>query len=103
MTLAGPREVKPGADARLHLRIVGRVQGVFYRATTQKAARALALYGWVRNCRDGGVELVAEGQVADCESLLEHCQRGPPGALVTEIDTEWGEPTGEFTDFEVRY
>ena len=95
--------MKPQAEARLHLRIIGRVQGVFYRATTQKAARALALSGWVRNCREGGVELVAEGPVADCESLLAHCRGGPPGALVTGIDTEWSEPTGEFTDFEVRY
>lgn len=38
----------------------------------------LALYGWVRNCREGGVELVVEGPVADCEPLLEHCRRGPP-------------------------
>ena len=95
--------MKPEADARLHLRIIGRVQGVFYRATTQKAARALALYGWVRNCRKGGVELVAEGPVADCKSLLEHCRRGPPGALVTRIDIEWSAPTGEFSNFEVRY
>lgn len=95
--------MKPEAEARVHLRIIGRVQGVFYRATTQKAARALALCGWVRNGGEGGVEIVAEGPVADCESLLAHCRSGPPGALVTGIDVEWGEPTGEFTDFEVRY
>jgi len=69
----------------------------------QKAARALALRGWVRNCRGGDVELVAEGPVADCESLLTHCRSGPPGAQVTGIDAEWGDPTGEFTNFEVRY
>ncbi len=94
--------MKPEAEARLHLRISGRVQGVFYRATTQRTARALALRGWVRNCREGGVELVAEGPVADCESLLARCRRGPPGAQVTGIDIEWGDPTGEFTDFDVR-
>ena len=53
--------MKPEAEARVHLRIIGRVQGVFYRATAQKAARALALCGWVRNGGAGGGEGVAGG------------------------------------------
>ena len=78
------------------------MQGVFYRATAQRAARRLMLGGWVRNCSDGSVELVAEGSMADCRSLLEDCRSGPAGAQVDGIDTEWAEATGEFAVFEVR-
>ena len=50
------------ARARIHCFIAGRVQGVSYRAYTQREATQLGLGGWVRNCADGRVELVAEGE-----------------------------------------
>ena len=50
-------------NRRIHLWVSGRVQGVFFRATTREVAVALGLRGWVRNLPDGRVEVVAEGGV----------------------------------------
>lgn len=88
---------------RLHARIEGRVQGVFYRASTQQRARELGLRGWVRNCADGTVELDAEGPRAACEKLLEYCREGPPAARVTSIEADWHDATGSHEDFRVRH
>lgn len=87
---------------RMRLRINGRVQGVFYRATSCREARRLGLTGWVSNRPDGTVELVAEGGEEPCRQLLETCHEGPPAARVTDVDVSWEEPTGEFGTFEVR-
>ena len=89
--------------ARLQLRVHGRVQGVFYRLSAQTEARRLGLTGWVRNCPDGTVEMVAEGDRAALEQLLSYCWKGPAAARVDEIETDWGETTGEFFDLELRY
>ena len=89
--------------ARLHLRITGRVQGVFYRVTAQRAARQLGLTGWVKNRDDGSVELVVEGPIPACEALRAQCESGPPGARVTELVAHWSESSGGFEDFDVRH
>jgi acylphosphatase len=91
------------ADVRLRARISGRVQGVFYRASTEREARALGLHGWVRNCPDGTVELVAEGSRPACEALLEYCRHGPPAARVQAIEADWQPASGRFDGFGVRY
>lgn len=63
----------------------GRVQGVFFRATTQQTARQLGLTGWVRNLPDGGVELIACGAPARLEELERWLWQGPPSARVEEV------------------
>ncbi|HEV2865409.1 MAG TPA: acylphosphatase [Allosphingosinicella sp.] len=70
------------------LRVHGSVQGVFYRAWTVETARALGLSGWVRNRRDGSVEIVAAGPEEALARLVEACRRGPPSAQVERIDVE---------------
>ncbi|MCA9685775.1 MAG: acylphosphatase [Myxococcales bacterium] len=90
------------APQRLHLVVRGRVQGVYYRASTQDQARRLSLGGWVRNLPDGSVELVAEGPRGRLEILQDWCAEGPPAAEVTEIVPHWLVATGEFADFQVR-
>lgn len=90
-------------EARLHLLISGRVQGVWYRASTRTRARDLGLTGWVRNLPDGRVEALAEGPGAALEALLAWCHDGPMLARVSAIDTTWGEATGEFSSFEARH
>jgi len=91
------------AKARAHLMIRGRVQGVFYRAETMDQARALGLVGWVRNRRDGAVEVVAEGERDRIEQLIAWCWQGPSLAHVTEVEVEWLAPAGEFSEFRVAY
>lgn len=63
----------------------GRVQGVFYRNWTIEQARALGLTGWVRNLGSGEVEILANGADADIAELIQRCRRGPPAALVEEV------------------
>ena len=81
----------------------GRVQGVYFRASTRDRARQLGLAGWVRNRSDGGVELVAEGGKQQLEQFVILCRSGPPGAAVAEVNVEWQEGTGEFAGFTVKY
>jgi acylphosphatase len=68
------------------LRIHGRVQGVFYRGWSVEAARALGLRGWVRNRRDGTVEMLVQGEAEQVESMIARCREGPPVARVERID-----------------
>ncbi len=88
---------------RIHACISGRVQGVFYRASTYEKALSLGLKGWVKNLPDGRVELVAEGPHDKIEELLKWCKQGPPGARVTNIEVEMEEPSRDFTGFSIRY
>ena len=76
------------ADTKRRLRIHGRVQGVFFRAWSAEAARALGLRGWVRNRSDGTVEMLAAGDEGAVERLIAQCRTGPPAARVERIDVE---------------
>lgn len=87
---------------RLHLTIHGRVQGVCFRATAAEEARRLGLTGWVRNLREGTVELIAEGKVSALQQLLAWCRHGPPPAHVTRVEETWDAATGEFPEFAIR-
>jgi acylphosphatase len=78
------------------------VQGVNFRAHTQQQARQLGLSGYALNLRDGGVEVVAEGEQSALETLLRWLHRGPPAASVGSVNSCWGAATGEFRNFEVR-
>ncbi len=87
---------------RVELRVEGVVQGVYYRESTRREATRLGLVGWVRNTRDGAVELVAEGPPAALESLVQWCRRGPPAARVDALTRSDLAATGEFTEFHVQ-
>ncbi len=71
----------------LRVVVAGRVQGVWYRAWTEKQAKALGLDGWVRNRRDGTVEAVFSGDGAVVESMLKALWEGPPLANVSAVDS----------------
>lgn len=83
--------------------ISGRVQGVFFRATTRRKAQQTDLTGWVRNRPDGKVEAVFEGPTAAVRKMVSWCHEGPRMAQVESVDVDWSEPTGEFGGFSVRY
>jgi acylphosphatase len=93
----------PADPARLRLIVTGRVQGVGFRYATVDEAARLQLVGWVRNCRDGSVEIVAEGPRQRLERLAVWSHGGPRGALVDNVCAHWGEATGECADFSIRY
>lgn len=91
------------AQQRLHARIYGNVQGVSFRFHTVQQANERGLTGWVRNNRDGTVEVVAEGAADALESFHQWLYRGSPAARVERVDADWPAATGEFTRFDVMY
>ena len=94
-----------GSDlASFHAIVRGHVQGVFFRDFVRTRARALGLSGYVRNLRQlRAVEVKAEGGRRQLEELLEHLHRGPAGAIVEDVEVEWGNYSGDFSDFAITY
>ncbi len=86
---------------RAVLTIAGRVQGVFYRQSTKNTADQLGLTGWVKNCREGSVEAIFEGDQEIVEAAIEWCWQGPPSAQVVDITIKWHDFQDEFSDFKV--
>lgn len=80
----------------------GRVQGVWYRAHTERRARELGVVGYVRNLADGSVEIVVEGEPSRVDSLLEWTWQGSPHCRVTAVEVE-ERPLVPFTSFDTRY
>ena len=74
------------------LRIHGRVQGVYYRASMVAEATRLGLHGWVRNRADGSVEALVHGGAPAVQALVDWARRGPPQALVERVDVADAEP-----------
>ncbi|MDB2273297.1 acylphosphatase [Halorubrum ezzemoulense] len=86
---------------RAHVFVSGRVQGVYYRASTRDAAREKGVDGWVRNLDDGRVEAVFEGPEGAVRDMVAWCETGSRAAGVDDVDAEYGAPEGE-DGFEVR-
>ena len=79
----------------------GTVQGVGFRYTTYQLAKDFAVTGYVRNCRDGSVELVAEGTPGEIGRFLEAIRRRM-GENIDREDVSDSQATGEFSEFYVR-
>ncbi|MBE7445222.1 MAG: acylphosphatase [Planctomycetia bacterium] len=88
---------------RAHVYIRGRVQGVFFRTSTRDKARSLDVNGWVKNCLDGSVEAVCEGEKDAIDAIVQWCSEGPPGAFVEDVDVCLEEYSGYFEEFSVVY
>jgi len=89
--------------ARAHVVINGRVQGVFFRMETKRAAGEIGVFGWVKNQRDGTVEAVFEGDQDRVEAIVDWCRQGPPNADVTDVTVNWDDYTGEFKGFDIDF
>jgi acylphosphatase len=88
---------------RVHVYVSGRVQGVFFRAETQRAAMNFNLTGWVRNTADGRVEAVFEGEDENVDKMLAWCHVGPPTARVENVTLKEETYTGSFNDFSIKF
>jgi Acylphosphatases len=93
----------PDENARIHIIVSGRVQGVFFRDFTRRHAQNLGITGWVRNLPNGEVEIIAEGKRSKLLSLIEAVKIGPQYAQVKDCKVNWEEYKGEFASFTIRY
>ena len=85
-----------------HVRVSGRVQGVFFRAWTQQQANELGVTGWVRNAQDGSVEAHLAGEQSKVDELINRLHDGPPSAVVSQVDVTEVDPVAG-ARFEVRH
>ncbi len=88
---------------RAHAIVRGRVQGVAFRIETKRAADRFGVGGWVRNLKDGTVEVVFEGNQDRVEAALDWCRQGPPHAAVADVNVTLQAYTGEFDGFRIAY
>ena len=87
----------------MHIKVYGRVQGVGYRYFVEKHAVQLNISGWVRNCSDASVEIMAEGSPENLEVFMDWCKKGPLLGSISRIEpvgrSEYAAPpvkNGEF-------
>ena len=83
------------------IRVSGKVQGVFYRASTADEAISLGLYGFVRNESDGSVYVEVEGDEQNINQLIAWCKQGPPRAVVSAVEVN-EQPIKNYSRFEIR-
>jgi acylphosphatase len=91
--------VKP--SVRLRIRAHGRVQGVFFRDSVRQEAARRGVSGWARNCADGSVEAVFEGDPDAVDALVEFCRAGPGHSHVASLDVV-SEAPESLAGFDVR-
>ncbi len=83
-----------------NIRITGKVQGVFFRASTKAVADQLGIKGFVLNRDDGSVYTEAEGDDLSIELFLDFCRKGPEHAIVENVEVSQGD-IKNFRNFEV--
>lgn len=88
---------------RVRVQISGRVQGVFFRASTQDAAQREGVTGWVRNLPDGRVEAVFEGDSDRVDRVVAWCHEGNRLSRVDDVSVREEPFQGEFNQFDIRY
>ena len=87
---------------RVHIYYSGSVQGVGFRFTAERLANSLGLTGWVKNRRDGSVEITAEGEEDKLNFLLEQVEDSFASYIRTR-EVNWQEATGDFPDFRITF
>lgn len=89
------------SDKTVEVRITGRVQGVSFRAWTEREATRRGLGGWVRNARDGSVEACFSGPAGTVDEMVALCREGPAAARVDAVETREAE-ADPARDFAIR-
>ena len=89
--------------SRVNVIISGRVQGVWFRASTKEKADQLGITGWVRNTSDGNVEAVFEGDEKILQEMLEWCHQGPTHAKVENVKITKQDSSNGFSNFLIKY
>lgn len=89
------------AVKQVQLTVTGRVQGVFFRASTRREAKRLGLTGWVKNRADGAVEMCVEGEEEALKRMVAWAHHGPEAARVDKVDIRWSACVGGSSDFEI--
>jgi len=87
---------------RLNIIFSGMVQGVGFRFTAEYIARNLGAVGWVKNLRDGKVEMVAEGEESTLKTLLARLNE-EMGRYIRDTQEDWQDSTGEFSSFDIAF
>lgn len=86
-----------------HYRVEGRVQGVGFRYFSQRSAQRLGLQGWVRNCSDGSVEALVQGEPWAVSSMEEQLRKGPSFSSVHNLDVRDMPLQRDIGTFEIRF
>ncbi|RCW55672.1 MULTISPECIES: acylphosphatase [Halanaerobium] len=89
-------------EIQKHIFISGRVQGVGFRAFTRKQAAVLDIKGWVKNLRDGRVEVKIKGKKNKVEKMINKLKEGPSFARVDNFEVKT-EKADDFNEFEIRF
>lgn len=89
-------------NKRVRLIIQGKVQGVFFRASTKDKAKELGLKGFVRNRPDGTVEVIAEGDIDQLQKLVDWCHTGPDLSRVDSVQLDWQPYDMQFEEFTIN-
>ncbi len=90
-------------NRRVKVVISGKVQGVFFRVETKKAADRFNIYGWVKNLKDSTVSAVFEGEYENVDKMLNWCSQGSLLSEVDNVSVSIEQDKGEFLDFQIFY
>ncbi len=88
---------------RVHVFYSGRIQGVGFRVTAEETAHRFGVLGWVKNLRDGRVELVAEAEEPALQQFLDAIQTSAMKNFIKEAEISWSGASDTFDEFEIRY
>ena len=90
-------------ETNVFVRVSGRVQGVWFRASTKQKAEQLGVTGWIRNTSDGCIEAIFEGNKNMVKEMVDWCNHGPPHAKVENIEIKNQPVTNAFDGFAIKY
>ncbi len=87
---------------RVRIKVFGKVQGVFFRYSAKELADRLGVRGFAKNNFDGTVEILAEGNDAEVNQIVEFCKQGPEMSRVDKIELKEEKVRGDYDKFEIK-